>query len=68
MILTGAIGRAMVLCNHQCLGVYHRPLLQTEKSQPGSKRIMPETRGTEFPELSVDPRVGISRSALETDI
>ena len=28
---------------------------------------MPETRFTEFPALSVDPRVGISRSASETD-
>ena len=29
---------------------------------------MPETRFTEFPALSVDPRVGISRSASETDV
>ena len=29
---------------------------------------MPETRFTEFPALSVDPRVWISRSASETDI
>ena len=28
---------------------------------------MPEMRLTEFPALSVDPRVEISRSALETD-
>ena len=28
------------------------------------KRIIPETRFTEFPALSVDPRVGISRSAV----
>ena len=28
---------------------------------------MPETRFTEFPALSVDSRVRISRSALETD-
>ena len=27
----------------------------------------PETRFTEFPALSVDPGIGISRSALETD-
>ena len=36
--------------------------MQTEKSVPEGKRIMPETRFTEFPALSVDPRVGISRS------
>ena len=29
---------------------------------------MPETRFTEFPALYVDPRVGISRSAPETDV
>ena len=37
-----------------------------EKSQPEDKWIMPETRFTEFPALSVDPRVGTSQSALET--
>ena len=42
--------------------------MQTEKSQAKVKRIMPETRFTEFPALSVDPRVGISRSASETDV
>ena len=41
--------------------IYHWSLVQTEKSQPESKRI------TEFPALYVDPRVGISRSASETD-
>ena len=30
--------------------------------------MMPETRYTESPALSVDPRVGISRSASETDV
>ena len=35
--------------------------------QRKDKRIMPETRFTEFPALSVDPRVGISRSVSETD-
>ena len=39
----------------------------TEKSQLEGKRMMPETRFTEFLSLSVDPRVGISRSASETD-
>ena len=41
--------------------------MQTEKSLAEGKRIMPETRFTEFAALSVDPMVGISRSALETD-
>ena len=35
-----------------------RSQMQAEKSQPEGKRIMPETRFTEFPALSVDPRVG----------
>ena len=47
--------------------IYHRSPTQTEKSKSEGKRIMPETRFTEFPALSVDPRVGISRSASETD-
>ena len=42
--------------------------MQTEKSQTEGKRIMPQTRFTEFPALSVDPKVGISRSASETDV
>ena len=42
--------------------------MQTEKCQPEGKRIMPETRFTEFPALSVDPRVGISQSASATDV
>ena len=33
--------------------------MRTKKFQPKGKRIMPETRFTEFPALSVDPRVGI---------
>ena len=41
--------------------------MQTEKSLPKGKRIMPETKFTEFPALSVDPRVGIFRYASETD-
>ena len=41
--------------------IYCRSPMQTEKSQPEGKRIMPETRFTEYPALSVDPRVGISR-------
>ena len=43
-------------------------MMQTENSQPEGKRIMPETRFTEFPALSVDPRVGVSRSTSETDV
>ena len=45
--------------------------MKTEKFQPEGKRdkrIMPETRFTVFPALSVDPRVGISRSAFEIDV
>ena len=38
--------------------------LQTEKSQPKGKWIMPEIRFTEFPALSVDPRVRVSWSAM----
>ena len=41
------------------IGIYHRSPMQTEKSQPKGKRLMPESRFTEFPALSV----GISRSA-----
>ena len=48
--------------------IYHRSPMQTEKSQPEGKRIMLEIRFTEFPALSVDRRVGISRSASETDV
>ena len=43
--------------------IYRRSPMQTEKSQPEGKGIMPERRFTEFPALSVDSRVGISRSA-----
>ena len=48
--------------------IYHRSAMQTEKPQPEGERIMPETRFTEFPALSVDPRVDIFRSALDTDV
>ena len=47
--------------------MYHRSPMRIEKSQPEGKRIMPDTRFTEFPALSVYPRVGISRSDSETD-
>ena len=42
--------------------------MQTKKSQPEGKQVMLETRSTEFPALSVDLRVWISWSALETDV
>ena len=42
--------------------------MQTEKPQPEGKQILLETRITEFPALSVDSRVGIFRSASETDV
>ena len=48
--------------------ICHRSPIQTETFQPEGKRIMPEMTFTEFPALSVDPRVGISRSASETDV
>ena len=41
--------------------------MQTEQSQPEGKRIMPETRFTKFPTLSVHLRAGISRCESETD-
>ena len=47
--------------------IYHRSSMQTEIPQPEGKRIMPETRFTEFLAISVDPRVGISWSASEID-
>ena len=42
--------------------------MQIEKSQPEGKQVMPEMRFTQFPASSVDPRVGISLSALDTDV
>ena len=48
--------------------IYYRSSMQIEKSQPEGKRIKPETRFTSFPALSVDPRVGICRSASESDV
>ena len=48
--------------------IYHRSPMQTEKSQPEGKRIMPEMKFTKCPELSVDPRAGISHSVSETDV
>ena len=48
--------------------ICHLSPRQTEKSPPEGKRIMSETRFTELPALSADPRVGISQSASETDM
>ena len=42
--------------------------MKTEISQPKGKQIMPETWFTEFPELSVDLRVGVSPPASETNV
>ena len=42
--------------------------MQTEKSQREGKWIIPDMRFTEFPALSVDPMLGIFRSASETDV
>ena len=39
--------------------------MQIEEYYPEEKRILPETKFTEFPTLSVDPSVEISRSASE---
>ena len=47
--------------------ICHQYYVQTEKSQPEGKEMMPETRFTEFLTLSIDPRVGISWSASKTD-
>ena len=48
--------------------IEHRSPMQTDKSQPSGKRIMPEMRRTSFPALSIHPRVWISRSASKTDV
>ena len=41
--------------------IQHRSAMQTLKPKPKSKRIMPAIRFTEFPTLSVDTRIGITR-------
>ena len=48
--------------------IYHRSLMQTKKSQPEGKLIMPETRFTLFLALSVDLTIGVCWSAWETDV
>ena len=57
---------SLLLVTSKTNRIYHRSSMQAEKSQPDGKRIMPEMRLTSFPALSVDPRVGISRSTSET--
>ena len=42
--------------------------MQIKKSQPEGKRLIPETKITEFPAFSFDPRVGISRFESEIDV
>ena len=42
--------------------------MPNEKSQPKAKLITPETRSTEFPLLSADPKVEVSLTASETDV
>ena len=51
--LRGPAVRCLVLINR----IYHRSPMQTEKSLPESKRIMPERRFTEFPALAVHQRI-----------
>ena len=48
--------------------LFNRSPMQTKNSQIEGKRIMPETRFTELPAVSVDPRIGIYQSASETDV
>ena len=55
-------------CYKEINRIYHRSPMQTKKFQPEGKRIMPEKSLIEFPALSVDPKVGISRSALDVDV
>ena len=47
--------------------ICHWSPMQSKKFQPEGKQIMPETRFTMFPAISVNLRVGMSRSASETD-
>ena len=53
--------------NKETNRICHWSLMQTEKTQPEAKRVIPETSFTELPALSVDPRVGLSRSSSKTD-
>ena len=48
--------------------IFNRSPMQTEKSQSEGKRILSETKFTEFPVISVDLRVWISLSASVTGV
>ena len=56
----------MIINNLNVIGKKNNQTAVFDAEREG-KRIMPETRFTEFPAFSVDPRVGISRSAPETE-
>ena len=47
---------------------HYQSTMQTEIFQAEGKRVVPETRFTGFPPLFTYLRVGISRSASETDV
>ena len=55
----------MIINNFNVIGKKNNQTAVFHADREG-KRIMPETRFTEFTAFSVDPRVGISRSASET--
>ena len=42
----------------ETIRIYHQSPVRTEKNQAEGKFIMSKTRFTEFPALSVDPRLG----------
>ena len=48
--------------------IYHLSPMQIEKSQPEGEQIMPKTRFTQFPAFPIDLKVGVSRSASETNV
>ena len=55
-------------CSFRTNRIYHWSQMQTEKSHLESKWTMLETKFTKFPAFSIDLRVGISRSASETNV
>ena len=61
LLLHTASSFKSLLSSQRSNRIYHRSPMQTEISQLASQRIMPETRCTSFPALSVYPRIGISR-------
>ena len=48
--------------------ICYPPPIETEKFQPEGQREMSEMRFTDFPAISIDPRVGISQSVSESDV